>query len=85
MATRMNIMKLLQETRGLAQVTNRCPAPRSPATLALQIRPPALRGLRAPQKQVIRIAMQDPPDIPHPVKIWHLKESPIPIVLSRAP
>jgi hypothetical protein len=80
MATRMNMMKLLQEIRGMAEVTNRRPLSRTTTALALQIRPPALRN-KTKQRRIIRISMQDPPDIPHPVKIQHLSGSELPVVI----
>ena len=85
MATRMNMMKLLQEIRGMAQVTNRRPLTRTSLVLALQIRPPALRNAKTRQRRTIRISMQDPLDIPHPVKIKHLTGSELPVASLSAP
>ena len=83
MATRIRMMKLLQETQGLAEVTNRRPPTRSTAALVLQIRQPLFRRPKDKQKRIIRIVIQDPPDIPHPVKIRHLTGSELPVVLVR--
>jgi hypothetical protein len=69
MATRMNMMKLVQEIRGLAQITNRRPQHRSPAPPILQVHPPNRRGAGAKRKKVIQIHVREKPDIPHPVKI----------------
>ena len=85
MATRMKIMRLLQEMRGLAQITNRRPSPRSAAALAIQVRPLSVRGRKNERKRTIRVDMQSPPDIPHPVKITHVTEPALPVVLARAP
>ncbi len=71
MATRVNMIKLLQETRALADLTNRRPPPKYPGTLALQVRPQRARHGTARPKKTITILMQDLPDIPHPVKITH--------------
>ena len=78
MATRINMMKLLQEIQGMAQVTNRRPF-RTTAALALQIRHPLQRNSRVRQRRIIRISMQNPPDIPNPVKIKHLSSSELPV------
>jgi hypothetical protein len=71
----MNMMKLLQEVRGFAEFTGPRPQPRSPNPFILQLRPPNFRPV-AVKRQTIRIDMQDLPDIPHPVKIAHLKPNP---------
>jgi hypothetical protein len=71
MATRINMMKLLHEMHGLAQITNRRPAPRPSGPLALQIRPLDRRAA-AKRRRTIRVDMQDPPDIPNPVAIKHV-------------
>jgi hypothetical protein len=64
-------MKLLQEVRGFAQLTNRRPQPRSTALLLqahwLSRRPADTKG-----KRVLRVHIENPPDIPYPVKINHL-------------
>jgi hypothetical protein len=75
MATRMNMMKLLQEIRGLAQVTNPRPLPRAAAALSLQIRPPVPHHRALRRKHIIHISMEEPPDIPYPVKIKYLNFS----------
>ena len=70
MATRMNMMKLLQEVRGLAEFTNQHPAARSLGPLML---PLYFTKLRNPaSKRTLRVIVQDPPDIPNPVKITYL-------------
>jgi len=72
MATRINIMKLLQETRGFAEITNRQPQARPLGPVLMHGRSAGLRTAAARRKRTIRIDMQDPPDIPHRVKISHL-------------
>jgi len=85
MATRMNMLKLLLETRGLADLTNRRPVGRQPGLLTLRLRSSGpRRGLAAKNKRTLRVDMQDPPDIPHPVRINHLKHPPAPASLSSA-
>jgi hypothetical protein len=72
MATRVNMMKLLQQARGMAELTGRKPQPRPLGPLLLQVRAPKWKNAGAKQKRIIRINIQDPPDIPHPVDILHL-------------
>jgi hypothetical protein len=82
MATRMNMLKLLLETRSLADLTNRRPLARQPGLLTLQLRPSGpRRGPFVKNRRTLRVDMQDPPDIPHPVKINHVK----PVALSAPP
>jgi hypothetical protein len=69
MATRINIMKLLQEVRGLAEITNRHAQGRSGSPGILQLRGIRWKESHGRRRRTIRIDMQDPPDIPHPVKI----------------
>ena len=72
MATRMKMLKLVQEMRGLAEITNRRPQQRHPVPAVLAVRPPSRRGAAVKRKHFIQIQVQDPPDIPHPVKIKYL-------------
>lgn len=82
MATRMNMMKLLQEIRGMAEVTNRRPLSRTPAALALQTRLPAVRIGKTKTKRIIHVSMLEPMDIPHPVKIRQAQPSEALIILG---
>jgi hypothetical protein len=68
MATRMNMMKLLLEVRGMAQLVNRRLPNRTPGPLLLHW-PFASRSAAAKRKWTLRIDIQDPPDIPQPVPI----------------
>ena len=72
MATRVNMMKMLQQARGMAELTGPKPQPRPLGPLLLQVRAPKWKSIGARQKRIIRIDMQDPPDIPRPVAILHL-------------
>lgn len=82
MATKVNLMKLLQEARGLAQITNRRPSARVVGPVVLPVRP--IGGRMARPKRTVRIIMHDPPDIPHPVKIIHLRSKPLPAAAAAA-
>jgi hypothetical protein len=72
MASRLNMMKLLQELRGLAAVTNRRPQPRLPGPLLLPVR--FTRAAAGPTR-TIRIAIELLPEVPCPVKITHVTDS----------
>lgn len=65
-------MKLLQESRGFAEITNRRPQGRTPEPVLLHGR--SARSVAGKRKRTIRVDMQSPPDIPHPVKITHVAE-----------
>jgi hypothetical protein len=80
MATRINILKLMQEIHGFARVTHRRPQPRPPGLFLMQIRAHGLPTTLPKRKLNIAVQMQEPSDLPHPVKINHLNESPIPVV-----
>lgn len=78
MAAKLKMLKLLQEMRGFAQITNRRPQARPPGLYLLQLRS-HLMGATSPQgKRTIAIEIQDQPDVPQPVKITHLKRTPLP-------
>ena len=71
MATRVKMLKLLQEVRGHTDFTNRRPLPKRPEALFVPVRPGFGKG---GTKRSLRIDIQDPPDIPHPVKIIFLNQ-----------
>ena len=74
MATRMNVMKLLQEVRGLTELPNQHLPKAVVGQFLLQQFMPRFKTPGA--RHIIRIIVQDPPDIPHPVRIIHLTKSP---------
>jgi hypothetical protein len=76
MATKAKVMKMLQEIRGLAQITTRRPQPRLPGLLFLQLRPQAPLSAPPGRRRVIPIQVQEHTDIPTPVDIVHLKTEP---------
>jgi len=66
-------MKLLQEIRGFAEITQRRPQPRKPGLFLIQLRSHVTHTTGTKRKQTIAIDMLEHPDIPHPVKITHLR------------
>jgi hypothetical protein len=69
MATKMRVMKLLQEIRGLAQVTQRRPQTKAPGLFLLQLRSHVNQATSRRQRLIIPVQMHERPDIPNPVKI----------------
>ncbi len=78
-------MKLLQEMKGFAEISNRRPQSRSSSLFMLQPRSPSLRAAPPKRKRTITIDVQDRPDIPNPVKITHLRPSPATVVVQSTP
>lgn len=68
-------MKLLQEVRGLSEISIRRPATRAPAPGLLPLRG-SPRPVRPRHKRHIRILMREPLDIPTPVTITFIKKGP---------
>ena len=66
-------MKLLQEVRGLADITHRRPAPRQPGLFLIQLRSCVHEARQPLARKVISIDMQDQLALPDPVKITHLR------------
>ena len=72
MAAKIRIMKMLQEMRGLAEVTNRRPPPRQPGLFLVQLRSHVYQTSQPKRKQTIAVDGLEGIDIPHPVKIRHV-------------
>lgn len=88
MAKKVILMKLLQEIRGYANVTNRRPTPATPMLYLMQLRRRnAYAQVRAPQplqRLAITAHWQNPGEAPSPIKIHHTgaDHSEMPIVLG---
>ncbi len=65
-------MKLLQEIKGFAEVTNRRPQTKSPALFLMQLRTHLGRKNQPTYSYRISIQVQDRTDIPHPVRITYV-------------
>ncbi len=80
MATKMKLLKMLQEVKGLAQITNRRPAPRPPLLYLMQLRSQEAQTYTPRRRLTI-----DAPAIPAPapIKINHVKtdEPGLPVVV----
>ena len=84
MATRVNILKLMQEIHGFARVTHRRPQPRPPALFLMEIRSHGFSSDLPRRKLDIAFLTQELADLPHPVKINHLKDSLLPVAVAQA-
>jgi len=73
MATKVKLMKLLQEMRGLAELNRRHPAPRPSALYLLQLRSHMAETSQSRRRLLVRIDLKDAIDLPHPVKINHVR------------
>lgn len=75
MAKKVILMKLLQELRGYANVTNRRPAPPNSLVYLMQLRQRnQVRGSRSQQRLAITAQWQNPGESPSPIKIKHVTE-----------
>jgi hypothetical protein len=73
MATRMNMLKLLQEVEGFATFTTRRPQGRPNGAFVLQLRSINFRRSIGRSRRIVRVDMQEPTDIASPVAIKHLR------------
>ena len=78
MAAKIRMSKLLQEIRGFAEIVNRCPPPRSTALLLTQMRPRVIHTAMPRRSLSVTMIEPDSRDIPHPVKINRVKQTPPP-------
>ena len=73
MATKLKLMRFVEEVRGYAEITNRRPTPR-PAVLYLMGLRSHVVEVAAPKRKVaIFVGLKKSPDIAHPVKINFVK------------
>jgi hypothetical protein len=70
MASKLNMMSFLQQLKGLAAITQRCPQTRRPWRLVL----PSLSSSAAARRRLtISIAVPNLQNNPYPVSITHVK------------
>jgi len=81
MATKMKLMKMLQEVKGFAQITNRKPAPRPPFLYLLQLRDQSAQVSTPRRRLTVESEAIRPP---LPIKINHIKsdENRMPVVVA---
>lgn len=72
MATKMKMFKMLQEVKGLAQITNRRPAPRPPFLYLLQLRSQITQPAQPKRRLTIENG-KETGHLPLPIKIHHIR------------
>ena len=78
MAAKLRMMKLLQEIRGFAHLSNRQPPHRSPVLLLAQLRNQA-RPSRLPRRRLpVQVDAPSGTDTAHPVRIVHVTQASAP-------
>ena len=78
MATKVKMLKLLQEMRGLSELSRLQSAPKRSALYLMQLRTHAARTARPKRRLVIQIDLRDTCELPDPVKITFLPSSTVP-------
>ncbi|MCX6929008.1 MAG: hypothetical protein NT154_38215 [Verrucomicrobia bacterium] len=76
MADKIKMLKLLQEIRGFAEIANRCPPPRLPELLLSPTRSRVVPTVLPKRTLNVTTDEQHCPNIPHPVKIKHVRQNP---------
>jgi len=76
MATKVRLMKLLQEIRGFAQLSQRRAQPKPPGLFLIQMRSQLNQSAPRRRRLTIPIQMHEGPDIPNFVKITHSPTAP---------
>lgn len=73
MATKIRVLKLLQESKGHAQITNRRPAPRAPLLYLMQLRANPVPDDFPRQRLTVEADSKAFAEGPLPIKINHVK------------
>jgi len=81
MATKMKLIKMLQEFKGFAQITNRRPAPRPPLLYLMQLRTQAAHVTTPRKRLSVKI---EAVHTPMTIKINHVKSDrpAMPVVIA---
>jgi len=73
MATKIKLLKLLQEMHAFSEMTRRNPANRTSPLYLLQLRSHLAETSRPKGRLLVSIDLKDSLDMPHPVRITHIK------------
>jgi hypothetical protein len=76
MASKLRMLKLLLETQGFPEIANRCPPSRETGLPLGQVRPPLIQVPMLRRSLKVIMVEPDGPDISHPVRINHVKQTP---------
>ena len=73
MATKIKLMKLLQEMHAFAELGRRPPGTKQSPLFLLQLRSHMAETSRAKGRLLVSVDLKDTLEMPHPVKINHIK------------
>jgi len=73
MATKVKLMKFLQEMRGFAEITRRHPSPKTSVLYMMQLRSHVAETSQSKRKLTITVELKETHELPLPVKITHVK------------
>ncbi len=76
MATKIKMLKLLQEMHAFSELGRRNPAPKTPPLYLLQLRSHMVATTRPRRRLAIRVDLRETANLPDPVKINFIKPSP---------
>jgi hypothetical protein len=84
MATKIKLMKMVQQFQGYAQITNRRPAPRPPVLYIMQLREQSAQATVPKRRLAVQIEAKDVANTPLAIKINHIQpgESFLPMVVG---
>lgn len=85
MATKMKLLKMMQEDKGLALITNRRPAPRPSVLYLMQLREQKPDSPEIPKRRlVVSAESADPSAVSFSIRINHVNmgDSALPIVIG---
>jgi hypothetical protein len=77
MATKVKLMKFIQEVRGFTEISRRNPPARPSTLFLMQLRAHLAETSQSKHRLSVSIDLKDSQNIPHPVKITHLSEEPV--------
>ncbi|MFO1478260.1 MAG: hypothetical protein U1F98_16625 [Verrucomicrobiota bacterium] len=72
MATKIKLMKLLQEIHAIAEIGRRNPMPKPSPLFLLQLRSHMAETSRPRKRLLVSIDLKDSLELPHPVRINHI-------------
>jgi hypothetical protein len=73
MATKIKLMKLLQEMHAFAELSRRPPGSRQSPLFLLQLRSHMAETSRAKGRLIVSVDLKESLEMPHPVRINHIK------------
>ena len=73
MATKIKLLKLLQEMHAFAEIGRRHPLPKPSPLFLWQLRSHLAETSRPKRRLMVSVDLKDSLDLPHPVRITHVK------------